>query len=71
MKSDLSLGDLKKAKKVEIILMKKELDFFYSEFSYETRTSLFIAFSLLRTQNWFIFCEKFNFKILCYRKYLN
>ena len=31
-----------------------EFDFFDSELPYETRTSLFIAFSQLGTHNWFI-----------------
>ena len=57
MKIDYSLGELKKNKKLKSFV-KRELSnrirlFFDSELPYETRTSLFIAFSLLGTHNWF------------------
>ena len=65
----MSLGDLKKAKKSEKFYKKRALkwnsNFFDSELPYETRTSFFIAFSVIGTQNWSIFRVKFN------RKYFN
>ena len=57
-KSDLSLGDLKMQKTEKSLLKKSsqiEFDFFYSELPNETRTSLFIAFSVLGTKNWSFF----------------
>ena len=62
MKSDLSLGDLKKQKKVEKFY-KKKLSIRFQVFlvlKLPMRPELvfFIAFSLLETQNWFIFWQE-------------
>ena len=53
MKSDLSLGDLKTTNEFKNSLKKlsNRIRIFYSELPYETRTGLFIAFSLLGRQN--------------------
>ena len=59
MKSDLSLGDLKKQKSRKIT-KRFQIDFgffFYIEAPYETKTSLFYRHSLIETRSWFIFWE--------------
>ena len=56
MKSDLSLGDLKKqTKNLSKKSALKQKSIFFSELTYETGTKLFNTFSLLRAHNWFIF----------------
>ena len=69
MKSDLSLGDLKKQKKVEKFFKKralKQISIFFIIWKLPIRPELdfFIAFSLSGTQNWFIFGKKFKFEVL-------
>ena len=65
MKSDLSLADLKNFKKNSKKSSQIEFEFFFdSEYDHETRTSVFIAFSLLEMQNSFIFWREIYFEIL-------
>ena len=62
MKSDLSLGDLKKQKKVENFYRKRALkEFLIVNFPMKPEIVFLIAFSLLGTQIWFIFWREIQF----------
>ena len=70
MKSDFSLGDLKNLKK-KFFKKSRFRIFLILKLPMRPELVFFIPFSLLGTQNCFIFGKKFNFEILFYRKYLN